>query len=74
MSTCLSRRYPFSMEARTDPWAPYLMAACDSKKTAREFFTQLKQEGVLPEAAPDEEFARAIAILASGGFLFLENL
>ena len=44
------------------------------QKNARELFQQLKQEGVLPEAAPDEEFARAIAILASGGFLFLENL
>ena len=61
--------YPFSMEARTDPWAPHLMAACDGTRNARELFAELKKEGVLPEAAPDEEFARAIAILASGGFL-----
>ena len=66
--------YPFSMEARTDPWAPHLMAACDGTRNARELFAELKKEGVLPEAAPDEEFARAIAILASGGFLFLEQL
>jgi methylase of polypeptide subunit release factors len=66
--------YPFSMEARTDPWAPYLMAACNGTKTGRDLFAELKQEGVLPEAAPDEEFARAIAILASGGFLFLEQV
>ena len=70
----LLTKYPFSMEARTDPWAPYLIAACENGKTARELFEQLKQEGVLPSAAPDEEFARAIAILASGGFLFLENV
>ena len=66
--------YPFSMEARTDPWAPYLMAACNGTKTGRDLFAELKEQGVLPEAAPDEEFARAIAILASGGFLFLEQV
>jgi SAM-dependent methyltransferase len=66
--------YPFSMEARTDPWAPHLMALCDGSKNARELFAELKRHGVLPEAAPDEEFARAIAILASGGYLLLENV
>jgi carbamoyltransferase len=66
--------YPFWMEARTDPWAPYLMATCDGKMNARELFSELKAAEVLPQAAPDEEFARAIAILASGGFLFLDNI
>jgi carbamoyltransferase len=66
--------YPFSMEARTDPWAPHLMALCDGSKNARELFAELKTQGVLPEAAPDEEFARAIAILTSGGYLLLENV
>jgi SAM-dependent methyltransferase len=66
--------YPFWMEARTDPWAPHLMATCDGKMDARQLFTELKTAGVLPSEAPDEEFARAIAILASGGFLFLENV
>ena len=66
--------YPFAMEARTDPWAPYLMAVCDGKKTARELFAELKEQNVLPQTGQDEEFARAVAILASGGFLFLENV
>jgi SAM-dependent methyltransferase len=66
--------YPFWMEARTDPWAPYLMATCDGQMDARQLFAELKAAEVLPEGAPDEEFARAIAILASGGFLLLENL
>ena len=64
--------YPFSMEARTDPWAPYLMAACERKETAREFFA-IEAGRRVAGGAPDEEFARAIAILASGGFLFLET-
>jgi hypothetical protein len=50
------------------------MALCDGSKNARELFAELKRHGVLPEAAPDEEFARAIAILASGGYLLLENV
>ena len=66
--------YPFWMEARTDPWAPYLLATCNGTMNGRELFAELKEAGVLPQAAPDEEFARAIAILASGGFLFLDNV
>jgi hypothetical protein len=66
--------YPFWMEARTDPWAPYLMATCDGTMDGRQLFAELKKAEVLPQAAPDEEFARAIAILTSGGFLFLENV
>lgn len=66
--------YPFWMEARTDPWAPYLLATCDGKRNGRELFSELKEAGVLPQGAPDAEFARAIAILASGGFLFLDKI
>jgi hypothetical protein len=66
--------YPFWMEARTDPWAPHLMATCDGKMNARALFKELQAAGVLPDAAPDTEFARAIAILASGGFLFLDKI
>lgn len=66
--------YPFWMEARTDPWAPHLIATCDGKMNALEIFAELKAAGVLPETAPDEEFARAIAILVSGGFIFLDNI
>jgi hypothetical protein len=66
--------YPFSMEAKTDPWAPFLMALCDGKRTARELLVDLKQEGAIPNDATEEEFARAISVLVSGGFLFLENI
>jgi SAM-dependent methyltransferase len=66
--------YPFSMEAKTDPWAPFLMALCDGERTARELLVDLKQQGAIPSDATEEEFARAISVLVSGGFLFLDNI
>jgi hypothetical protein len=48
------------------------MAVCDGTYTVAEHFEQLRQEGVLPEGAVADEFARAIAVLVSGGFLLLE--
>lgn len=66
--------YPFSMEAKTDPWAPFLMPLCDGTKTGRELLVELKQDGALPQEATEAEFARAVAVLVSGGFLFLEGL
>jgi len=63
---------PFSMEARTDPWAPFLMAQCDGSKTVAEYFEDLKTQEAVPADAPPEEFARALAVLVSGGFLLVE--
>jgi len=65
----LRTTYPFSMDAKTDPWAPYLMAQCDGKKTTAEYFEDLKAQEVIPADAAPEEFARAVAVLVSGGFL-----
>jgi hypothetical protein len=62
------------MEAKTDPWAPFLMALCDGERTARELLVDLKQQGAIPSDATEEEFARAISVLVSGGFLFLDNI
>jgi hypothetical protein len=65
----LQSAYPFSMEARTDPWAPYLIALCDGNRTVAEYLDDLKQAGAVAPDAPPEEFARAVAVLISGGFL-----
>ncbi|MBC8167121.1 MAG: methyltransferase [Bryobacteraceae bacterium] len=65
--------FPFSMEARTDPWAPYLMAQCDGTKTVVECFENLKTQEAIPSGADATEFARALAVLVSGGFLQLEQ-
>jgi carbamoyltransferase len=65
----LQSAHPFSMEARTDPWAPYLIALCDGKRTVLEHLDDLKQAGAIAPDAPPTEFARAVAVLISGGFL-----
>jgi SAM-dependent methyltransferase len=69
----LSVTKPFSMEARTEPWAPHLLAYSDGSRTVAENLELLIQQGVLPEGLPPEEFARAVAVFVSGGFLRLES-
>jgi methylase of polypeptide subunit release factors len=64
--------FPFSMEARADPWIPYMMNYCDGTKTVADYFEQMKTDGIVPDA-PADEFARAIAVLVSGGFLQVEK-
>jgi methylase of polypeptide subunit release factors len=64
---------PFSMETRTDPWVPYLLSLCDGTKTGAEYLNELKQQEVLAADTPAHEFAQALAVYVSGGFLRLEN-
>jgi SAM-dependent methyltransferase len=64
---------PFSMEARTDPWAPFLIALADGARTLREYLDELKQQGAVPPDVPPHDFARAAGSLISGGFLQLEQ-
>jgi methylase of polypeptide subunit release factors len=68
----LQATYPFSMEAATDAWAPFLIAMCDGQQTVRDYFEELKSQQVFPASADPGEFARAVAVLVSGGFMFLE--
>ncbi|HYP14021.1 MAG TPA: class I SAM-dependent methyltransferase [Bryobacteraceae bacterium] len=65
---------PFPMEARVDLWAPYLLAVCleSQTKTVREIFRELQEQDVLPQKADPIEFAQALSVLVSGGFLSLE--
>jgi len=62
---------PFTMEAKTDQWAPYLISQCDGSKTVAEHFQELMAQDVLPEGTEPREFARALSVLVSGGFLHL---
>jgi hypothetical protein len=64
--------YPFTMEARTDAWTPFLVAMCDGTKMLRELFEELKEREIFPETADAAEFAQAVGVLVSGGFIFLE--
>jgi hypothetical protein len=64
---------PFSMEARTDPWAPYLVGIVDGSKTVAEYLTALKEAGAVAPDADPAEFVQAVSILVSGGFLSVEE-
>jgi methylase of polypeptide subunit release factors len=68
----LQTSYPFAMDATTDAWAPFLVGVCDGSRTLREHFEDLKSQGALPATAVADEFARAVAVLVSGGFILLE--
>jgi hypothetical protein len=55
-----------------DEWAPYLMAICDGSKTLHELFRELQQRKIFSAKADPVEFAQAVSVLVSGGFIFLE--
>ncbi|MDZ4802601.1 MAG: class I SAM-dependent methyltransferase [Bryobacteraceae bacterium] len=65
----LRTSHPFSMEARTETWAPFLLAQCDGGHTVYEHFLGLQVEEVIPEGTSPEDFAQAIQVLISGGLL-----
>jgi methylase of polypeptide subunit release factors len=64
---------PFSMEARTDAWVPYLLGIADGSRSLSEYMRELQQAEAIGPDAPPDEFARAVAVLVSGGFLSLEG-
>ena len=63
--------YPFSMEIEPQPWMIYLLSKCDGKKTGRELWRQLIDDEVIFSSTPLDQFAAALAVLVSGGFLHL---
>ena len=63
---------PFSMEAHTDEWAAFLVSLCDGQSTLQQHFEELKSQGALPAEGRADEFARAVAVLISGGFIEVE--
>jgi hypothetical protein len=64
---------PFSMEARTDAWAAFLIALADGTETLAGHLEELKKQGAVPGDVPLHDFARAAGSLISGGFLQLEQ-
>ena len=60
---------PFSMECSVQPWMAHLLSLCDGRANGRDLLMALIRNEVLPGATPEDEFARAVATLASGGFL-----
>lgn len=65
----LSTEYPFSLECAVPAWTGYLLAACDGSRSGRELLAWCKGRGLLHPETPEEEFARFLAMLVSGGFV-----
>ena len=68
----LRTEWPFSMECDAHPWMANLIALCDGRATGRDQLRVLVENEVVP-AIPEEEFARAVATLVSGGFIEVEG-
>jgi SAM-dependent methyltransferase len=67
----LQTDHPFSTEARAAPWMGALIARCDGAVSARDHFAGLKEQGAFPVGVGLTDFARVVAQLVSGGFLWI---
>jgi hypothetical protein len=65
----LQSSYPFNMECQTHPWMAYLLGKAHGGKTGREMWKQLIDEEVLRPDISLDQFATALTMLVSGGFL-----
>jgi len=67
----LQAEYPFRMDMEPQPWMIYLLSKCDGQKTGRQLWRQLIDEEVIFPGTPLDQFATALTVLVSGGFLHL---
>jgi SAM-dependent methyltransferase len=61
--------YPFSMETQIQPWFTLLLSRCDAVRTGLDHLRHLKEEGIVHPDTRPEEFAQALLLLVSGGFV-----
>lgn len=69
----LSVPYPFDCKWNVEPWAAYLTPRANGQTTLRELLGSLIRDEILPANTPPASFAKAAAMLVSGGYLLLEN-
>ncbi|HLK65538.1 MAG TPA: methyltransferase [Bryobacteraceae bacterium] len=62
---------PFVLALRCEDWLPRIIPACDGQTTWGEHFARARQEGIIREEVPVEEFARALGVLVALGALNL---
>jgi methylase of polypeptide subunit release factors/transcriptional regulator with XRE-family HTH domain len=60
---------PFVADASCPPGYATLFMLCDGKVTGRDLLQRLKEQGVVPDDAPELEFAEALRRLAEHGLL-----
>jgi hypothetical protein len=49
------------------------MSKCDGVKTGRDLFDELKNEDIIFSGTQPEEFADAVQVLVSGGFVRIKE-
>lgn len=65
---------PFVADASCPPAYATVFMACDGRLTGREIFQDLKRRGVVPEDAPDSDFAELLKRLVEYGLLDVEGV
>ncbi|MEO8128055.1 MAG: methyltransferase [Bryobacteraceae bacterium] len=69
----LQVEYPFHVECRTQPWIVQLLGLCNGAKTGREHLRSLIAYGLIAQGTSPEQFAQALVLLVSEGFLQLAS-
>lgn len=64
---------PFVADASCPPGYATLFMACDGRVTGRELLQRLKEQGLVPDDAPEAEFAEMLERLAEHGLLQVEG-
>jgi hypothetical protein len=64
---------PFAAEAACAPWFATLLSWFDGQTTVHEHFERLRDLGLIPDAASEQEFAVLTGQLADGGFIELDQ-
>lgn len=65
----LETEWPFALRAQAPSWSAVLVTRCDGRNTARQHFRALLEQGALPPESSEQDFARFVSRLISGGFL-----
>jgi hypothetical protein len=71
--TTIGTAGPFAAETQCPPWFPGLLARCDGRTTAREHLARLREEGMVPPAVSDDDFAELIRELADVPLVELDD-
>jgi SAM-dependent methyltransferase len=64
---------PFVADASCPPAYATLFMACDGRVTGRDLLRQLKEQGLVPDDAPEAEFAEVLKRLIEHGLLELDG-
>ena len=65
----LEVEYPFHVECKTQPWIVQLLGLCNGAKTGREQLRALIAYGLIAQGTSPDQFAQALVLLISEGFL-----